>query len=197
MGVPQTAALTQNPAQTIVTSTVLGSVVGVGAYVLSTVVSPAGNLGPMAIAWLFAPVGAIAGAVWGVARTAWIARDHVPRLLPVWMLALWTATLLYTLIWIRLASQAVLPAIGLQVLIVAASAFVLHAPTTRAKMPASTLRYGPVAVAAAALIALMTAFPPVVYARWGSQPLPTNPPPSFAFILDGRLSRAGTCLFLR
>ncbi len=141
------------------------------------------NLGPLLGIFVTGPVGFLAGALIGalsIARGS--ARLSIAVMGPIWVL-----TLLYTLFIAGLAVQGAVPPIGLQILIIAASAFLFIGHGNQ--LPASLQRSGPIAIAALSIVLLMTLFPPVIAPWWvpaGKQPAIAAPLPSFAFILDGR-----------
>ncbi len=138
------------------------------------------------------PVGALAGALWGIVRCAKNANEPETRAILRWLSAIWVLTLLYTRFMFGLLdTQAVLPAIGLQGLIVGSSAFLLYRGDTRTRLSRSVRRCRPVAVTMLSLIMVMTVFPPITTHWMGSSFLhesadSTAPLPKVAFILDGR-----------
>jgi hypothetical protein len=126
------------------------------------------NLGPLLGIFITGPVGTLAGALWGIVSSAKNANARVTRAMLAWLSAVWVLTLLYTLFITGLATQLALPAIGLQCLIVASSAFLLYCVDTRTRLPQSVKRCGPVAITVLVLIMLMTVFPPITKPWWGS-----------------------------
>src|SRR5471030_2150712 len=82
------------------------------------------NLGPLLGIFVTGPLGIIVGALWGAVR--WTVNGGagvggVAR----WMAILWMMTLLYTLFMVRLTAKGAVPAVGVQILILAAGAFIL------------------------------------------------------------------------
>ncbi len=149
------------------------------------------NLGPLLGIFVTGPVGALAGALWGMVRSAKNADASETRAILAWLSAVWVLTLLYTLFMIGLATRAALPAIGLQALIVGSSAFLLYRGNTRTRLSEPVHRCRPVAITTLALIMLMTVFPPVTRPWWVPKAAQegadsTAPLPKVAFILDAR-----------
>jgi hypothetical protein len=149
------------------------------------------NQGPLLGIFVTGPVGTLAGALWGIVSSAKNANARVMRAMLAWLSSVWVLTLLYTLLFF-IVPQWVLPAIGLQGLIVASSIFLLYRADTRTNLPQSVKRCGPVAVTVLALIMLMTVFPPITRPWWGEPKTAqedadsTAPLPKVAFILDER-----------
>jgi hypothetical protein len=150
------------------------------------------NLGPLLGIFLTGPVGTLAGVLWGIVSSAKNANARVMRAMLAWLSAVWVLTLLYTLFIAGLATQWVLPAIGLQGLIIASSVFLLYCADTRTRLSQSVKRCGPVAITVLALIMLMTVFPPITKPWWGKPKAAqedadsTAPLPKVALILDER-----------
>lgn len=149
------------------------------------------NLGPLLGIFVTGPVGALAGALWGIVRSAKNANEPETRSILRWLSAVWVLTLLYTLFMIGAGIQAALPGIGLQGLIVGLSIFLLYRGNTRTRLSQSVRRCRPVAVTTLSLIMVMTVFPPVTRPWWDSNAAQesadsTAPLPKVAFILDGR-----------
>ena len=149
------------------------------------------NLGPLLGIFVTGPVGTLAGALWGIVRSAKNATAPETRALLAWLSAVWVLTLLYTLFMIGLATQAALPAIALQALIGGSSAVLLYRGNARTRLSERVHRSRPVAIATLALIMLMTVFPPVTRPWWAPNAAQesadsTAPLPKVAFILDAR-----------
>jgi hypothetical protein len=181
----QPATLT--PTQRIIIASVTVGACSFGAmFVLALLRSE--NLGPLFAFFVAGPVGAAVGAVLGALRSATNPRNLPMRPILVWLLVIWVTTLAYTMYLARLASQALYIGLGLESLILAACVFILIAPKIRGRLPVAALRFGPIAIAAIALVLLTTAFPPVMRPWWGTSPDPAAaaPLPAVALIFDQR-----------
>jgi F0F1-type ATP synthase membrane subunit a len=110
-------------------------------------------------------VGLLAGALWGAVRWATQADAEVGVVF-TWIARIWIFTLFYTLFMVRLAARAALPGVGLQLLILFASAFLLYRGSVRKTLPRTVQKCGPIALAVVAVIVLMTLFPPVMRPSW-------------------------------
>ena len=153
--------------------------------------SPTSNLGPLLGLFITGPVGTLVGAIWGIVSLAKNANWFALRAMLALLSAVWVLTMLYTHFTITICTQWAYPAIGLQGLIVASSAFLLYRADTRTRLPQSVKRCGPVAITAIAFIMLMTVFPPITRPWWGPKAGiesadSTAPLPKVAFILDQR-----------
>jgi len=141
------------------------------------------SLGPLLGVFVTGPVGLLVGALWGAVRwarhTAALEVGAVSR----WIAAIWLISLLYTLFMVSLASQFALPGVGVQVAVLAASAFILYAPSIRGRPPTMLHNCGPIALAVMMIIVIMTLFPPVMRPWWGSGSSASAPLPLLAFIL--------------
>ena len=146
--------------------------------------TPQSNLGPLLGIFVTGPVGALAGALWGIVRSAKNVNEHGARAIFSWFSAVWVLTLLYTLFTFGYSKTAVLHAIGLQGLILGSSVFLLYIGDTRTRLSHSVHRCRPIAVIIPILIMVTTVFPPVMRPRWA--PDSTAPLPKVAFIFDGR-----------
>ena len=180
-----------DPTGRVIRSALLVGGLAFAAGVFGPIFFSTSNLGPLLGILITGPVGTLAGALWGIVSSAKDANAPETRAMLAWLSAVWVLTLLYTLFMIGLAAQAALPAIGLQGLIVASSAFLLYRADTRTRLPQSVKRCGPVAIAVLALIMLMTVFPPITRPWWGPKAakegtVSTAPLPKVAFILDER-----------
>jgi hypothetical protein len=142
------------------------------------------NLGPLLGIFVTGPIGALAGAFWGLARAATDPHSPVESAAFRWGAGIWGVTLLYTLFLLGLGSQAVVPAIGLQVFMLSLTGFLMYHSGGRVR------RFGPVVLAALALIVLTTAFPPVTRPWWGTGSAREWPDsvalPKRALVLDPR-----------
>jgi hypothetical protein len=143
------------------------------------------NLGPLLGIFVTGPLGMLAGALIGALR---VAKDS--RRASIAGLGLvWVMTQLYIFLGFGLAARVAIPAIPLQLLVVASIIFLLSGRDTRTQLPDGMRRFGPFAVAALVTILLMTLFLPVTRPWWvpvAAQPETAAPLPSFAFILDAR-----------
>jgi hypothetical protein len=139
------------------------------------------SLGPLLGIFVTGPLGALAGVLVGALR---VVRD-APRLTVALVGAVWAASLLYTLFMIGIAAQGAIVAIPLQVLVIAATVFLLAAGATRVLPP--NRRLGLIALATQAIILATTLFPPVVKPWWvPARFQDSTPAPRIAFIFDGR-----------
>jgi hypothetical protein len=141
------------------------------------------NLGPLLGIFVTGPLGTLAGALIGALRVAKeSARSAIAALGLIWVV-----TLLYTFLGFGLSAWIAIPAIPLQFLLIAASIFLFSRRDTRTQLPDGLRRSGPIAIAAQAVVLLMTLFLPVMRPWWvpaAQQPATAEPLPSFAFILD-------------
>jgi hypothetical protein len=148
------------------------------------------NLGPLLGIFVAGPVGALAGALWGLMRAATHSNPAPTSAILTWLAAIWGVTLLYTLFLLGLSPQAAVLGIGLQALIVMATAFLLYGAGPRAEASEPLHRRGPVVLGTLGLILLTTAFPPVTDPWWGPQAARERadavPVPKRAFVLDSR-----------
>jgi len=149
------------------------------------------NLGPLLGIFITGPVGTLVGAIWGIVSSAKNENGLALKAMLAWLSAVWVLTLLYTFFMIGLATQWVLPAIGVQGLIFASSAILLYRADTRTRLTQTVKRCGPVAITAIAFIMLMTVFPPITSPWWDSKAGiegadSAAPLPKVAFILDKR-----------
>ncbi len=126
------------------------------------------SLGPLLGILITGPVGSIAGAAWGVVAAARGATTNDRNALILWIGGVWIATLAYTLFMLRLSPTLALPALGLQLLVIAATGFLLYNNGIT-----STLGR-PIVMLCAIFIAVASAFPP----------------PAMTFILDKRFDAA-------
>ncbi len=175
----------------VINSALLVGILGFAAGFYGPIFFSTSNLGPLLGILVTGPVGAIAGALWGIVRSAKHATGPETRAILVWLSAVWVLTLFYTLFMIGLATQYALPAIGLQGLILGSSAFLLYGDNTSTRLSEPLRRFRPVAITTLALIMLITVFPPVTRPWWVPQAADegadsTAPLPKVAFILDPR-----------
>jgi hypothetical protein len=164
---------------------IIGSISFTAGYVGPLLLSSS-NLGPLLGIFVTGPVGIIAGALWGAVRWAVQGGAGVGRVARS-MAFLWMMTLLYTLFMVRLVAKAAVLAVGVQILILAAGAFLLFHQKTRTRLPIVVQRCGPIVLAMSAIVAIMTAFPPVMRPWWGSSASSQAAQgrlPLVAFILD-------------
>ena len=192
---------TSNPSLRIIRSALtVGSLAFVAGF-LGPIYFSESNLGPLLGIFYTGPVGTLAGALWGVVRSAKVASATETRAVLTWLLAIWVLTLLYTLFLLGFSGSAAPPAIGVQGLIVGTSAFLLYGSGVRERLSAPLRRCGPVVLTALVLIFLMTVFPPVRRNWWDPQSKrqsagDTTPLPTVAFILDKRFdSSKGVPMF--
>lgn len=146
------------------------------------------NLGPLLGVICTGPMGLLAGALWGAVRWATLAEGREVGAVTGWILRIWLFTLFYTLVMVRWAARAALPGVGVQLLILLASVFILYRRDIRRRLPVVAQKAAPIAPAVIAVIVLMTLFPPVTRPWWGPraatghQSVPA-PLPKVAFIL--------------
>ena len=141
------------------------------------------NLGPLLGIFVTGPLGLLAGVSVGALR---VARDAL-RLSVALMVSVWVATLLYTLFMIGIAPQAAIVAIPVQCLLIASTAFLLAARSTRSRLRDDQKRLGLIAVVTQVIVLATKLFPPVIKPWWIPAAQQVSAPiPSFAFILDSR-----------
>ena len=142
------------------------------------------NLGPLLGVFVTGPLGAIAGALWGIVRVARRSDGaRIGALLQV-LFGAWVLTMLYTFLIISLSAKLTIAAIALQLIVTAAALLFLYHPEISSKLSEPVRRCRPGVIAAMILIAAMTAFPPVTS---GSGARGAQAVPRIAFLLDGRL----------
>jgi len=145
----------------------------------------AANVGPLLGFLVTGPLGTLVGAWVGALI---VAKESV-RLSIACIGSVWIMALIYTCKAFGLGGWLGIPAIPLQLLVVASILLLLSRRATRAQLPDDMRRCGPIAVTALLIILLMTLFPPVMRPWWvpaGQQPVTTVQLPSFAFIFDDR-----------
>lgn len=158
--------------------------------------APSSNLASLLGLFVTGPLGALAGALIGALRVAKDSR----RMAIACVGLVWVMTLLYTFWAFDLGGWAAIPAIPLQLLVLASTIYLfISRPGTAARLTGGRRRCGAIAVAAMTTILLMTLFPPVIRPWWvpaAQQPATDAPLPSFAFISDkGFHVSAGYALF--
>jgi hypothetical protein len=129
------------------------------------------------------PLGALVGALIGALSVA----KRSGRLSLACIAAVWVMALLYTFLCFDQGGRLGIPAIPLQVLVIASIVFLYSRRDTPAELPEDVRRCGPIAIPALLIILFMTLFPPVIRPWWAPathQPAATAPLPSFAFVFD-------------
>jgi hypothetical protein len=149
------------------------------------------NLGSLIGIFVTGPLGTLAGALIGALG---VAKDS--RRLAIACIGLvWVMTLLYTFWAFSLGGWAAIPAVPLQLLVLASIIYLFFSrPDTQAQPPDGRRRCGAVAVAALVTILLMTLFPPVIRPWWvpaADQARTDAPLPSFAFVFDRGFHTSG------
>jgi hypothetical protein len=143
--------------------------------------APSSNLAPLLGIFVTGPLGTLAGALIGAVTVAKDSR----RTAIAGIACVWAMTLLYTFGIFALGGWAAIPALPLQLLVLASIIYLfIHQP---AQLSDVGRRCAAIAAAAVATVLLMTLFPPVIRPSWipAAQPPATEAPlPSFAFIFD-------------
>jgi len=146
------------------------------------------NLGPLLGIFVTGPVGVLCGAIWGSVH--WAIRSVESELGAVtrWIVLLWIITLFYTLFMVGLAARFALPGVGVLVLILSASAFLLYHQGTRKRLPRMVRQCGRIFLAVNTVVVVMTLFPPVMRPGWGPSALSAHGSassslPTVAFLL--------------
>lgn len=141
------------------------------------------NLGPLLGIFVTGPLGVLVGALIGALSVA----KESGRVSIVCIAAVWLMALLYTFLAFGLGGWIGIPAIPLQVLVIASIVALFLRRDTGAQLPDDMRRCGAIAIAATLIILLMTLFPPVIRPWWfpaAQQPATNAPLPSFAFVFD-------------
>jgi hypothetical protein len=147
--------------------------------------APSSNLASLLGFLVTGPLGTLAGALIGALG---VAKDS--RRIAIACIGLvWVMTLLYTFGIFALGGWGGIPALPLQLLVLASIVYLFfYRPDTPAQPPDVRQRCAAIAAAAVATILLMTLFPPVIRPSWtpaAQLPATTDTPlPSFAFIFD-------------
>jgi hypothetical protein len=129
------------------------------------------------------PLGVLVGALIGALSVA----KRSGRLSLACIAAVWVMTLLHTFLCFGMGGWLGIPAIPLQVLVIASIVFLYSRRDTPAELPEDVGRCGPIAIPALLIVLFMTLFPPVMRPWWvpaAHQPAATAPLPSFAFVFD-------------
>ncbi len=145
---------------------IIGSVSFAGGF-LGPVFLSSSNLGPLLGIFVTGPVGVLCGAIWGAVHWAIRSVDSELGAVTRWIVLLWIITLFYTLFMVGLAARAALPGIGVLVLILLASAFLLYHQGTRKRLPRMVQPCGRIFLAVNAVVVVMTLFPAVMRPGWG------------------------------
>jgi hypothetical protein len=158
--------------------------------------APSSNLAPLLGIFVTGPLGTLAGALIGALSAAKYSR----RLAITCIGLVWTMTMFYTFWAFYLGGWAAIPAIPLQLFVLASIIYLLFLRAgTPAQWPDAGPRCGAIAAGAVTTILLMTLFPPVIRPWWvpaAQQPATTAPLPPFAFIFDrGFAPKSGYPLF--
>ncbi len=178
---------TARPVVRIVAWTVCVGGVSFAAGFFGPIFFSTSNLGPLLGIFVTGPLGTLVGALIGALSVA----EESGRLSIVCIGLVWVMALFYAFLGFGLGGWIGIPAIPLQVLVIASIIFLFLRHDTRAQLPDDMRRCGPIAVAALLIILLMTLFPPVTRPWWvpaAAQPATTTPLPSFAFIFDSRFA---------
>ena len=164
---------TSRPDESIVRWALLTGTVGfLGGFVGPMMLLPDSNLGPL-LGFVTGPVGAYAGVLMGVARSA---RSAAPSFMPTiagWFFAAWLLALVCTFFMVNLVNaQGLVLSAALQAMAVACAIYVFSQRDIREKWSLTARRRAPLAMATLVLIMIVTVFPPVTRPWWGS-PQPT------------------------
>ena len=145
---------------------IIGSISFAGGFIGPIVLSSS-NLGPLLGIFITGPVGVLVGGLWGAVH--WVIRSAESDVGAVtWCIVpIWIITSFYTLIMVALVARAALPGVGVQVLILLASAFLLYHQGTGKRLPRMVQKHGQIFLAVNAVIVVMTLIPPVMRPRWG------------------------------
>jgi len=169
-------------------SLIIGSISFAAGFIGPALLSTS-NLGPLLGIFFTGPVGALIGALWGALR--WAIRSTESEVGPVAkpIALIWIITLFYTLVMVSSVARSAFPGIGVQILILFASAYLLYSHATSRRLPRLAQQRGCVFLAVNALIAAMTLFPPVTRPWWGPATVsphqtPSAPIPSVAFLIN-------------
>jgi hypothetical protein len=138
------------------------------------------NLGSLLGLFVTGPLGILAGALIGALSAAKGRR----RLAIACVALVWVMTLLYTFWAFALGGWAGIPALPLQLMVLASTVYLFFSGP--AQLASSRRRCGAIAAVAVAIILLMTLFPPVGLWSFPSAAQPGTDAlvPSFAFIFD-------------
>jgi len=147
--------------------------------------APRSNLAPPIGLFVTGPLGVLLGALIGALS---VAKDR-PRLAIACIGLVWVTTLLYTFWIFALGGWGGIPALILQLLVLASIIYLFFYRSAAPARLSSDVRRGcgAIAVGAVATILLMTLFPPVIASpsiQAAQQPASNAPLPSFAFIFD-------------
>jgi hypothetical protein len=138
------------------------------------------NLGSLLGLFVTGPLGILAGALIGALS---VAKDR-RRLAIACVAVVWVMTLLYTFWAFALGGWAGIPALPVQLLVLASTVYLFFSGS--AQLTTGRRQYGAIAAGAVAIILLMTLFPPVGLWLFASAEQPGTDAlvPWFAFIFD-------------
>lgn len=147
--------------------------------------APSSNLASLFGILVTGPLGTLAGALIGAVTVAKDSR----RTAIACIACVWAMTLLYTFGVFALGGWGAIPALPLQLLVLASIIYLFfYQPAPPARPSDVGRRCAVIAAAAVAAVLLMTLFPPVIRPSWvpaAQLPAATDTPlPSFAFIFD-------------
>ena len=145
---------------------IIGSISFAGGFIGPIVLSSS-NLGPLLGIFITGPVGVLAGGLWGAVHWAIRSAESEVGAVTWCIVPLWIITLFYTLVMVGLAVQAALVGVGVQVLILFASTFLLYYQGTGRRLPRMVQQCGRIFLAVNIVIVAMTLFPPVMRPWWG------------------------------
>jgi hypothetical protein len=115
------------------------------------------------------------------------------QMLVGWLCVVWLLVLLYTLFLIGLATHAAWPGLVGQALVLASAGGTLYRGNARVRLSSGLHRLRPLFITSAALVLVLTVFPPVTRPWWGPALTPGTPEattrlPVVAFIGDHRFA---------
>jgi hypothetical protein len=145
---------------------IIGSISFAGGFIGPIILSSS-NLGPLLGIFITGPVGVLAGGLWGAVHWAIRSAESEVGAVKWCIVPLWIITLFYTLVMVALVARAALPGVGVQVLILLASAFLLYHQGTGKRLPRMVQQCGRIFLAVNSVIVAMTLFPPVMRPGWG------------------------------
>jgi hypothetical protein len=166
---------------------IIGSISFAGGFIGPIVLSRS-NLGPLLGIFITGPVGVLAGGLWGAVYWAIRSAESEVGAVTWCIMPIWFITLFYTLVMVGFVVQAALVGVGVQVLILFASAFLLYYQGTGRRLPRMVQQCGRIFLAVNIVIVAMTLFPPVMRPGWGPTAVSGTPSaftslPMLAFVL--------------
>ncbi len=145
--------------------------------------APSSNLASLLGIFVTGPLGTLAGALIGAVTVA----EDSRRTAIACIASVWVMTLLYTFGVFALGGWAAIPALPLQLLVLASIIYLFfYQPVSPAQLLVGR-RCAAIAAAAVAAVLLTTLFPPVIGPSWvpaAQSPATAAPLPSFALIFD-------------